>query len=256
MTIGAQGTHMTTLGRQLPVRRRTVVALAVAGTILLPLALPAGAENLSPGTGGLLDTAEEGVGTSTGTVQQAGSGTPLQGTTNKAAVTVQKTVTRTTGTLRQPAAPAPTPNPQPGAPISGQSAPPPGAPTNPSPIGSSDVGSLIPANGSASGLRVNAATLLLAREAIATPLVAEALSASPSALVLVAEPLARSLNVPMGSAPDAATTSGGTVDEVQAASNLPQGLLTEALIAAALLVAATAALVSELGLKRSSPRAT
>ncbi|MDP8930988.1 MAG: hypothetical protein M3O70_21045 [Actinomycetota bacterium] len=250
---------MTTSGRQAIVRRRTVVALAVAATVILPLALPAGAQT-APATGevvdGLLDTVEGGAGTTAGVVQQAGSGTPLQGTTNKTSATAQKTVTGTTRTLRQPASPAPNPplGPQPAA-IPAQPAPAPAPPASPMPAGPSSAGLPTLSTGSASGLRVDAATLLLARHASAMPLVAEALSASPSALVLVAEPLARSLNVAMGPTSDVATTSG-RAEEVQPASHLPDGLLTEALIAVALLVAATAALVAELGLKRSSPRAT
>ncbi|MDP8961951.1 MAG: hypothetical protein M3N32_10100 [Actinomycetota bacterium] len=251
---------MTTSGRQAIVRRRTVVALAVAATVILPLALPAGAENLSAGTAevvdGLLGTVEEGAGTTAGVVQRAGSGTPLQGTTNKTSARAQKTVTGTTRTLRQPASPAPNPalNPQQAAPIPAQPAPAPAPQVDPLPAGASSAGLPTLSTGSASGLRVDAATLLLARDASVMPLVAEALSASPSALVLVAEPLARSLNVPMGSTSDVVTS--GRAEEVQPASHLPDGLLTEALIAVALLVAATAALVAELGLKRSSPRAT
>lgn len=251
---------MITPGRQATVRRRTVVAIAVAATVILPLALPAGAENLSAGTpaavDGLLDTVDKGAGTTAGVVQQAGSGTALQATTNKTASMAQKTVTGATGTLRQPANPAPNPglNPQQGAPISPQPAPAP-APTNTLPMVASGAGLPTLSSGSASGLRVDAATLLLARDATAMPLIAEALSASPSGLVLVAEPLARSLNAPMGST-SAGTTTSDTAEQVQNASHLPRGLLTEALIAAALLVAATAALVAELGLKRSSPRAT
>ncbi|MDQ3932811.1 MAG: hypothetical protein M3252_08255 [Actinomycetota bacterium] len=252
---------MTTLGRQATVRRRTVVAIAVAATVILPLALPAGAENLSAGTpavvDGLLDTVDEGAGTTAGVVQQTGSGTPLQATTNKTSSTAQKTTTAATGTLRQPASPAPNPvlNPQQGAPIVPHPAPAPAPPPSALPMTASSAGLPTLSSGSASGLRVDAATLLLARDATAMPLIAEALSASPSGLVLVAEPLARSLNAPVGST-SAGTTTSSRAEEVQNASHLPRGLLTEALIAAALLVAATAALVAELGLKRSSPPAT
>ncbi len=246
---------MATSGRQPVVRRRTVVALSIAGAILLPLALPAVAENLSSGTAavtapgtGLLNAADQGSGATTGTVQQIGNGTPVQPVTNTATNTAHKTVTGATGILRQPANPAPAVVPAPPAPAS---APIPEAPVNPAPA-STDTSSLTPAPGSASGLSVGAATLLVTGGASVPPLVAEALAASPSALVLVAEPLARSLNLPLG-APGAPTSES---EQVQPARNLPQGLLTEALIAVALLVAATAALVAELGLKRSAPRAT
>lgn len=251
---------MTTSGRQVVLRRRTVVAVAIAATVLLPFTLPAGAENLlsgtatAPLTGGALGTANQGATTTTGVVQKVGSGTPLQQTTNKTATTTQKTVAGTTGALRQTANPAPPPgaNPPAGVPVPGQA---PAVPTsNPMPAPPAEAVPPATSAGSASGLRVNAASMLLASEATAAPLVAGALSSTPSALVLVAEPLSRSLNGPLALAPDASTTSGGS-QEVQAVSNLPRGLLTEALIAAALLVAATAALVAELGLKRSSPSA-
>lgn len=244
---------MTTSGRQPIVRRRTVVALTIATTILLPLALPAVAENLSSGTaavtGTLLTTAHKGAAVTTGTVQQLGNGTPVQPVTNAGSSTVQKTVTGATGLLRQPANPAPGVVPNPPAP-----APAP-APVPAAPMGaaSNDLGTIAPAGGSASGLSVDAATLLLSDNASVPPLVAEALSASPSALVLVAEPLARSLSLPIGQPPPDTT---GEAQEVVPARNLPQGLLTEALIAVALLVAATAALIAQMGLKRSGPQPT
>lgn len=247
---------MTTSGRQIAVRRGIIVAIAFTAVILLPFALPAGAANplsrtagvTAPVEDGLLDTVENGA----DTVQAVGEGTPVQGATNS----VGSTVTKTTGMVRTPTSPAPNaaPNPPQVNPGAAQPAPSAGAPGNQPPAALSDLGSITSSAGSALGLHVDAATLLMAREAIATPLVAEARSASPSALVLVAEPLARSLSASMGLAPDAVTTSGGT-EEVQAVSNLPRGLLTEALIAAALLVAATAALVAELGLRRSPPGA-
>ncbi|MFN2555895.1 MAG: hypothetical protein ABR592_03340 [Nitriliruptorales bacterium] len=250
---------MASSGRQPVVRRRTVVALTIAATILLPLALPAVAENLSSGTAagtapladGLLNTANKGVATTTGAVQQVGTGTPLQPVTNAASSTTQKTVTGATGIVRQPAGPAPAvvPNPPP-APAPAP-APLAVAPSAASPGALGDVSSLTPVAGSASGLQVGAATLLLANEASIAPLVAEALSAAPSALVLVAEPLARSLNLPLAS-PDGPTSDAQQVEPV----NLTQGLLTEALIAMVLLIAATAALIAEMGLKRSAPRPT
>ncbi|MDQ4131512.1 MAG: hypothetical protein M3133_11090 [Actinomycetota bacterium] len=251
---------MATSGRQPVVRRRTVVALSIAGTILVPLALPAVAENLSSGTAavtapvtGLLTTTDKGTSATTGTVQKIGNGTPVQPVTNTASNTAQKTVTGAAGILRQPANPAPAVVPAPGAPPAPAPAPITDA-INPAPM-ATDTSSLAPSPatpGSASGLSVDAATLLLADGASVPPLVAEALAASPSALVLVAEPLARSLNLPLG-APGAPTSE---TEQVQPARNLPQGLLTEALVAVALLIAATAALVAELGLKRSAPRAT
>lgn len=243
---------MTTSGRQPAVTRRTVVAIAIAATILLPFALPAGAANLASGTAAVAPPAgvlTTGADAATGPVRQLGAGTPVQAVTDTASALVQKTTTGPIGALRPPPAPAPVvgPNPQP-APAP---APPPAAP-DATAAASSDLGSITPTTGSASGLSVDSATLLLAQDATAMPLVAEALSAAPSALVLVAEPLARSLNAAMGFTP--ATTSDST-QEVQAARNLPAGVLTEALIAVALLVAATAALVAELGLKRSASRA-
>ncbi|MFN2556606.1 MAG: hypothetical protein ABR592_06985 [Nitriliruptorales bacterium] len=245
---------MTISGRQQALRLCTIVVLTIATAVALPPVLAAGSENLSsetaavtaPPADGLVNTVDKGAGTTTGTIQQVGNGTPLQPVTNTISNTAQKTVTGATGMLRQPASPAP----------ALVSSPPPAPAPAPAPFAGtpmaaalSDMSTLTP--GSASGLRVYAATLLLANDTSFAPLVAEALSAAPSALVLVAEPLARSLNLPLAP-PDAPTLE----HQVQPVRILPQGLLAEALIAVALLVAATAALVAELGLKRSTPRAT
>lgn len=241
---------MTISGRQPAVRRCTIVVLAIATAVALPPALAAGAENLSsetaavtaPPADGVVNTVDKGAATTTGTIQQVGNGTPLQPVTNTTSNMAQKTVTGATGMLRQPASPAP-------ALVS--SPPPAPAPFAVAPMAAalSDMSTLTP--GSASGLGVHAATLLLANDTSIAPLVAEALSAAPSALVLAAEPLARSLNLPLAP-PDAPTSEAQQVQPV----NLTQGLLTEALIAVALLVAATAALIAEMGLKRSAPRPT
>ncbi len=240
---------MTNSGRQPALRRRTIVALAIATTIALPPGPAAGAENLSseaaavtaPPVDSLVNTVDKGAATTTGTIQQVGKGTPLQPVTNTTSNTAQKTVTGATGMLKQPASPAP----------ALVSSPPP-APASfvgtPMAAALSDMSTLTP--GSASGLRVHAATLLLANDTSIAPLVAEALSAAPSALVLVAEPLARSL-LPLAP-PEGPTSEAQQVQPV----NLTQGLLTEALIAVVLLVAATAALIAEMGLKRSAPRPT
>ncbi len=246
---------MASSARQPALRRRIVIALATAATILLPLALPAAAENLSAGTAamtappadGLLDTLDQGAASTTGMVQQLGNGKPLRPLTNTTSHTAQRTATGATGLLRQPPTPAPAiPDPHPAP------APLPATMMDASAAAMSDTGSINPTAGSA-GLRVAAASLLLANDAGVAPLVAEALSAAPSAFVLVAEPLARSFNLPLE--PPQASTSDGAL-EVQAARSLPRGVWLGTLIAAALLVAATAGLVGELGIRRSAPRAT
>lgn len=253
--MSAEGTPMTTSSHQSAMRRRTASAVAIASVALLPLAVPAAAETVGVSSlssdDALLDTVEEGATKTADTVQQVGNGTPVQTVTDPTSSTGKTTVRNTAGMLRQSSSPNsdPGPNPQPGSP--GQPAP----STDTSvqePSGSVD--SATESTWSASGLRIDSATLLLARDATALPVVADVLLAPPTAHAIVAEPLARS-GVPMRFAPEAATTSRRT-QEVPAAPNLPEGVLAEALIAAALLVAATAALVAELGLKRSSPRTT